>query len=267
MDNRPVGFFDSGFGGLTAVREFRRLFPRENIVFFGDNGRAPYGEKDSSTLRTYASQILHFLTDSGVKAVLAACGTCSLVAGDLIRECGLPACDVVSPSVTELASRDDPAPLAIIATSASIRSGGFERALRHAGITREILSIPCPVFVPLIEAGLAPSDQRVKEAVERYLAPVREAGATDLLLGCTHYGIIEEAIQEYLGEDVRIESASSCGARAMAHLLEERALTGGTGESSFFTSGDPDVFRRTGSLILGEDTGPVCTIPIGEEKP
>ena len=267
MDNRPVGFFDSGFGGLTALSAFREILPEEDILFFGDSGRAPYGAKTTEELRTCAANILHFFRDTGVKAVFAACGTCSLLAGDLIADCGVLSCNVVTPSVEWLAAQDGTLPLGIIATAASIRSGGFERALRAAGVTREIISVPCPDFVTLIEAGVPASDPRVYEAVERYLTPVRDAGASTLLLGCTHYGIIEPAIRDFLGGDVTILSASACGANALAKALRETGLTGGSGKESFFTSGNAEEFRRTGSMILGRDLGPVRAIPEWEDAP
>ena len=265
MDNRPVGFFDSGFGGLTALSAFREILPEEDILFFGDSGRAPYGAKTVEEIRTCATNILRFFRNAGVKAVFAACGTCSLLAGDLIADCGVLSCNVVAPSVEWLAAQEDTLPLGIIATAASIRSGGFERALRAAGVSREILSIPCPDFVTLIEAGIPASDPRVREAVERYLTPIRDAGASSLLLGCTHYGIIESAIRDFLGGDVTILSASACGAYALAKALRKTGMTGGSGKESFFTSGNADEFRRTGSMILGRDLGPVHAIPLWED--
>ncbi len=260
MDNRPVGFFDSGFGGLTALSAFRAILPEEDILFFGDSGRAPYGPKSAEEIRICASNILHFFLKAGVKAVFAACGTCSLLAGDLIADCGVLSCNVVSPSVEWLAAQDDILPLGIIATAASTRSGGFEKALRKAGVSRDIISVSCPDFVTLIEAGIPASDPSITEAVERYLSPIRDAGASTLLLGCTHYGIIEPAIRDFMGKDITILSASACGANALAKSLRENRLTGGAGKESFFTSGNAEEFRRTGSMILGHDLGPVQAI-------
>ena len=261
MDNRPVGFFDSGFGGLTALAAFRRILPEENILFFGDSGRAPYGPKSTDEIRICAGNILRFFRARGVKAVFAACGTCSALAPDLIDGCGVVSGNVLVPSAARLAELQDDHPLGVIATEASVRSGGFERALRKAGVRREIISVACPDFVTLIEAGVPYSDPRVRDAVERYLAPIREAGATALLLGCTHYGIIEPTIRDYLGKDVAVFSASECGAAALAETLKTNGLTGGCGEETFFTSGNAEDFRRTGSLILGREIGNVTSMP------
>ena len=265
MDNRPVGIFDSGFGGLSALAEFRKKLPEENILYFGDNGRVPYGSKSREELRGCARNNISFLVRSGAKAVLAACGTCSLIAGDIIAGNAVPGFDVLSPSVDLLRSRDEDGPLGIIATQASIDSHGFETALRKAGVRREIISVPCPDFVTLIEAGIPYSDERVKKAVAGYLAPIRAAGATALLLGCTHYGIIEPALREYLGGGVEIVSASACGADTLARQLTGSGATGGSGEVRFFTSGDPEIFRKTASVILGYDIGDVVCIPEWED--
>ncbi len=265
MDNRPVGIFDSGFGGLSALAEFRKKLPEENILYFGDNGRVPYGSKSREELRNCARNNISFLVRSGAKAVLAACGTCSLIAGDIIAGNTVPGFDVLSPSVDLIHSLDENGPLGIIATQASIDSRGFETALRKAGVRREIISVPCPDFVTLIEAGIPYSDERVKKAVAEYLAPIRAAGATALLLGCTHYGIIEPALREYLGGGVEIISASSCGADALARQLTGSGATGGSGAVRFFTSGDPDGFKKTASVILGYDIGDVVCIPEWED--
>ena len=266
MDNRPVGIFDSGFGGLSALAEFRRLMPEENIIFFGDSGRVPYGSKPVDELRACAANNIRFLIHSGAKAILAACGTCSLTAGEIISASSVPACNVLSPSVDLIRSMDDDGPLGVIATQASIDSRGYENALRAAGIEREIISVPCPDFVTLIEAGIPYSDERVKNAVAKYLAPIKAAGATALLLGCTHYGIIEPSLREYLGEQVRIISASACGADALAKQLTLSGMTGGCGEVRFFTSGNAEAFRKAASIILGYDTGEVVSIPEWENE-
>lgn len=261
MDSRPVGIFDSGFGGLTALMEFRRLMPNENILFFGDNGRAPYGAKTREGIKEGTKNIVDFLVNSGCKAVLAACGTISLNAGDVVASAAVPSCNVLTPSVKYIASLNDDAPFGIIATAASVKSKGYETELTKAGVTREIISVPCPDFVTLIEAGVPWTDGRVKAAVEEYLRPIKEAGATALLLGCTHYGIIEPAIREYMGEKTEIISASACGARYLADTVKEKGIEGGNGQSRLVTSGDPAEFRKTASIILGYDTGDVESIP------
>ena len=246
-----VGIFDSGFGGLTSVMEFRRLMPEENIIFFGDNARAPYGARSREEIRAFTAEILELFRALGAKAVLAACGTISLNAGDVIKGCGLPSANVLSPTVELIAASKEETPLGIIATEASVRSRGYELELKRLGVERELVSVPCPDFVTLIEAGVPCQDERVKQAVEKYLLPIKEAGCTSLLLGCTHYGIIEPAIREFLGEGVGIISAAGCGASALAELLKEQGLAGGEGITEYRTSGNIEEFRRIASKILG----------------
>ena len=266
MDNRPVGIFDSGFGGLSALAEFRKLMPDEDIVFFGDNGRVPYGSKSRAELMDCARSNILFLSRQGAKAILAACGTCSLVVGDVLSASTVKCCDVLSPSVELIKSLDEDGPLGIIATQASIDSRGYEKALRKAGIKREIISVPCPDFVTLIEAGIPYTDKRVKDAVAKYLAPIKSSGATALLLGCTHYGIIEPSLREFLGEGIEIVSASACGANALAQTIDASGMTGGSGTVKFYTSGNAEMFRDTASVILGFDTGDVVSIPTWENE-
>lgn len=255
MDNRPVGIFDSGFGGLTAVSEFKRLMPEENIIFFGDNARAPYGAKTPEEIKKCTAELIEYLVKSGVKAVLAACGTISLNAGEVVENAAVPSCNVLTPSVEYIASKNDEAPIGIIATAASISSGAYERELRKAGVKREIISVACPDFVTLIESGVPYTDERVKKAVEKYLEPIKKAGASLLLLGCTHYGIIEPAISAYLGGKTEIVSASSCGAKALAELLKSENICGGEGKTVYHTSSDQEEFRKIASAVLGYDIG------------
>ena len=196
MDNRPIGIFDSGFGGLTALTALRRLMPDENIIFFADSARAPYGARSAEDLRVIARQNLEFVASFGVKAIIAACGTVSANAPDVIADFDIPSVGVLEESVRTMSVFPGEAPLGIIATAASIRSGMFERRLRALCPGREIITAACPDFVTLIESGhFSPDDPVVRTAVENYLRAMKEAGVRELLLGCTHYGLISEAIK------------------------------------------------------------------------
>lgn len=250
MDQRPIGVFDSGLGGLTALTELRRLMPEENIVYFGDTGRLPYGEKTVPQLRCMARQDLHLIASHGVKAILVACGTLSSNTPDLLDGFSVPSFGVLRPSVETMARTPGDGPLGILATAATIRSGAFERSLRDACPGREIIPVPCPELVPLIETGhTAPSDPLLLAAAERYTAPLR--GASAVLLGCTHYGIVEEALRVFLDPATELVSASACGAAAVRRYLEEQELRGGEGEERYLVSGDPERFAELASLLLG----------------
>ena len=175
---------------------------------------------------------------------------------------------MLTPGVNAISRVSGQAPLGVIATEASIRSGVFEQALRRACPGREILAVACPSFVPLIESGHCdPGDPLLRWAVEHDLASLRQAGAAAVLLGCTHYGIISRAIEDYLGADVRLYSAADCGAQALRDYLTQEDLLGSRGGERFFTSGSGAEFSRAASLFLGRPLqGPVTEIPVMEEE-
>ena len=248
MDNRPVGIFDSGFGGLTALKALREMMPDENIIYFGDNGRAPYGGRSAEQLKAMARQDIAFVSGLGVKAMIVACGTLSSAAADVLEECSLPLSGVLNASVNVLRQLGGSSPLGIIATEASIKSGAFKAALHAAFPEREIIDLACPEFVPLIESGhISADDPLLTAAVERALAPLkaRQPG--------THYGIVGDAISAYLGRDVRLVSASECAASEMRDRLVSSGMTGGEGRTQYLTSGSAEDFSKVASVILGMD--------------
>ena len=178
MDNRPVGVLDSGLGGLTGMKALRELLPEENVVYFADSGRLPYGEKTAAQVRRMAVQNLDLMKRQGVKAILVACGTLSSNVPELLARWPVPAVGVLKSSVAAMAKQPGAGPLGIIATEASIRSGAFARSLEETCPGREILPVACPDFVPLIESGHSrPEDPLVRAAVEKYLVPLRGADA------------------------------------------------------------------------------------------
>ena len=264
MDNRAIGIFDSGFGGLTAMRAVQELLPEENIIYFGDTGRVPYGSKTRDQVRRMAVQDLDLIASFGVKAIIVACGTISSNAPDLVDAYPVPAIGVLKAGVAGMQKVEGCGKLGVIATEASIRSGAFTRALEEACPGREIVAVPCPDFVPLIESGhCSPEDPLVQEAVARYLAPIR--GADGLLLGCTHYGLIHEAIVRYLGERTRVVSASVCAAAKLCQYLIENGLTGGEGRERLYTSGSAAEFEAAASAFLGHGLArPAETLPVME---
>ena len=260
MDRRPIGIYDSGIGGLTGLKALRRLLPGEDFVFFGDSGRMPYGPRPKEELCRIAKQDMDFLAQFDVKAILAACGTISSAARPVLADYPIPAFGVVDPALDAMTAVPGDRPLCIIATAASIHSGEFTEALaKRCRYGREIVGVPCPEFAPMIEAGhIRRSDPVVMDAVARALEPIRGRDFGALLLGCTHYGIIEDAIRDYLGADVPLLSASECAVKALCdHLigagLTNDRQTGGT--ARFFESGDPGHFEAFAEPYL--EHGPV----------
>ena len=262
MDNRPIGIFDSGLGGLTGLMALRALLPEEDLIYFGDTGRMPYGGRPTGQLRRMAAQNLAFMAGLGVKAVFVACGTFSSTASDLLESFPTPSFGVLRAGADALARVPGDGPLAVLATKASIDSGAFTRALRERCPGREILPVACPRFVPLIESGHSGrEDPLVRAAVAKYLAPLR--GADAVLLGCTHYGIVEGALRRFLPEETLLVSASACGAAAIRDLLDREGLRGGSGEEKYLVSGDPEAFQEAASLLLGRSiAGLVRSVPV-----
>lgn len=255
MDNRPIGVFDSGLGGLTAVKELELVLPGESIVYFGDTGRVPYGSRSRETVRRYARQDMHFLMRHDVKAVLAACGTVSSTAADIGRALPVPYFDVVAPTARAAAKAARNKKVGVIGTNASISSGAYTKALLEADPSLEVYSQPCPLFVPLVESGFVePGDQIAYLVAERYLSPLREAGVSALILGCTHYPIIRETIQMCMGADVVLIDSGKEAALSLAEFLEEHGLLcepGQERQAQYYVTDAPENFGAVAELFLG----------------
>lgn len=257
-DNRPIGVFDSGLGGLTAVKELQRLLPCESIVYFGDSGRVPYGGRDDRTLRRFGLQNARLLLKKDVKLIVVACGTVSSLIDDDMR--GQIPCwmeDVVVPAAEEAAAATRTKRIGVIGTEAAIRSGSYVRRLTAALPDAEVLAAACPKLVPLIEAGKTdPGDPETNEVLAEYLEPLR--GVDTLILGCTHYPLLTPGIASFLGRGVTLIDAGAAAARKAAKRLRETSGLSGkntAGESEFYVSGDLELFARIGSRFLGREIG------------
>ena len=253
MKNDPIGVFDSGLGGLTAVRALLQMLPDENIIYFGDTGRMPYGGRPREQIRRIARQNIAFVENCGVKAILAACGTISSNAGDILRENPTRIVGVLSPGAAELAQTGCKR-LCVIATQTSIASGAFEREIRSLAPDAELLSIACPDFVPMIEAGhIGENDPVVRETVARTLRPAKDFGAQAMLLGCTHYGIIAQAIGAFLPETELIGAADAAAREMRRYLTENGLLSGEKTGDTYYTSGPAADFAALAPVMLGQD--------------
>ena len=266
MDNRPIGVFDSGFGGLTAVEALRALRPGENIIYFGDSGRAPYGSRSVEELRVMARQNLDFLKSFDVKLILAACGTVSGSVLDEFTDEGVPVLGVIRPGAQKAASITESGRIGVIATEASIRSGAYQREIRLIRGGVYIYDVGCPKLVPLIEQGrFAPEDRDVDMALREYLAEMREAGADTLLLGCTHYPLMGAAISRFMGAGTKLVSAADEAALHLAMMLGEEGLATSReerGSVAYYTSGDAVEFSRIAELLLDAPLeSPVMHVP------
>ena len=270
MDQRPIGVFDSGVGGLTTVRELKRLLPGEDIVYFGDTGRVPYGSRSRETIIKYARQDVAFLRTFDLKAIVIACGTVSTTALDLLREeTPIPVLGVVEPAARAAAQATRSGVIGLIGTQATIRSGAYERYIAAANPAARVMAKACPLFVPLVENGrVNPGDIVIETVVEEYLSPLKEAGVDTLVLGCTHYPLLERVIGAFMGPDVTLINAGAEGAReACRALTASDALASRTaGESRYFVSDSTADFSRLATIFLQEDvTGQVKQVEIGAQ--
>lgn len=268
MDNRPIGVFDSGMGGLTAVRELVSLMPDEEIIYFGDTGRVPYGTRSRETILRYARQDVAFLRTFNIKAVVIACGTVSSAClSELAQEQDIPIFGVVGPTALRAARVTRNNRIGLIATAATVRAGAYERVMHHANPMAEIRSLACPLFVPLVENGRTqPGDIVIETVVREYLTPMKEAGVDTLVLGCTHYPLLAEVIGTFMGPDVTLIDSGAQVARHVAECLKssaQEAETGRQGSCRWYVSDAEEGFEELASRFLGRQvTEPVHQISI-----
>lgn len=249
-DNRAIGVFDSGLGGLTAVRRLYETMPNEKIIYFGDTGRVPYGTRGRSTIIKYTRQDIHFLLQYDLKAIVVACNTASSAALNTVRgEFALPIFGTVEPSCEKAARVTRNGRIGIIGTAATVKSGVFDRCLQRENPAFQVTAQACPLFVSLVENGRIHRGDIVIETVAReYLQPVRDAGVDTLILGCTHYPLLYDVIADYMGDGVTLVDS---GAEAV-NAVRKAVTPAGTGqaEARYFVSDDPEGFTRLAELFL-----------------
>jgi len=261
VDDRPIGVFDSGFGGLTVARALIDLLPTEDVVYFGDTGRYPYGPRPLDEVREFAREITRVLVERfDVKMVVAACNTAAAAALELLQyEFDVPVVGVINPGVRASLAVTSNGRVGVIGTVGTISSGAYQRAVRAHRSTVALTCAACPGFVEFVERGETESDQ-VRVLAERLLAPVKEAGVDTLLLGCTHYPFLARVIGEVMGRDVVLVSSADETAFEVRSLLAETGSIcrrGGKGSHRFLSSGDPGWFRHLGARLLGPEVAEV----------
>ena len=252
MDNRKIGVFDSGLGGLTVVREMQKLMPEESVVYFGDIARLPYGSKSKETITEFSHQIMRFLLKHDVKAVIIACGTASANAlEDLQQAYDLPITGVVEPGAREASRTTKNGRIGITGTEATIRSGAYDRLLKELDPKAQVFSKACPLFVPLVEEGWF-KDDITRSVVKRYLAELKEQQVDTLVLGCTHYPLLKRLIGEEIGEEVILVNPSSSVVKEMKEYLQQNQMQSGAkqGEYEFYVSDSTEKFRQFGQQVL-----------------
>ena len=268
----PIGVFDSGLGGLTAVRELRRILPGEDIVYFGDTGRVPYGTRGVDVIVRYAKQDIAFLLEQNVKYVMAACGTVSSTLSEAYtRTLPVPYTGVVQSAAAAAVRATRTGLIGVIGTPATVKSGSYNAAIAALMPGARIVATACPLFVPLVEAGYVDHSEESRQQVTKlviaqYLTEVREAGVDTLILGCTHYPLLKTMIGEFMGQSVTLVDPAKTAAHHLEQMLSERGLRAAQeheGQAHFYVSDVPDSFVQTADLFLGEyKGGPVDQIAI-----
>ena len=259
MDTRPIGIFDSGLGGLTAVRALIQAAPWESFVYLGDTKNAPYGDRSREELVKLSRQNVRFLRRQGVKALLVACNTSTANSMDAIREENpdLPVIGVIEPAAAAAVSVTETGRIGVLATAATVRSGAYEAAIRQIAPEAAVTAVACPKLVPLVESGHTdPADPALAAAAEEYAAPLREAGADAVVLGCTHYPIVRRAIRAALGPHVAlVDSGAACVGVLLKALERRNALSDreGAGRRQFYCTAGRERFAAGGSAFLGMD--------------
>ncbi|HRC86739.1 MAG TPA: glutamate racemase [Thermoanaerobaculia bacterium] len=252
MSRQPIGVFDSGVGGLTVVAALEHHLPDEAILYLGDTARLPYGTKSPTTVRRYTERNVEFLVQRGVKAVVVACNTASALALEDLH-LPLPTWGVIEPGA-RVAAAVSKRRVGVIATESTVASNAYPQALARIRPELEVISQPCPLFVPLVEEGWH-ADPVAEEVARRYLAPLLAAGIDTLVLGCTHYPLLAPVIRKVVGPGVALVDSAESVARTVAAALEHAGLArrDGRPEHHFCVTDAAERFGRIAHLILGDE--------------
>lgn len=266
MNNKYIGVFDSGLGGLTTVKQIMKELPKENIIFFGDTGRVPYGTRSRDTILKYARGDIRFLNTFDVKLIVIACGTASSAALPMIKnEFKVPIVGVIDAAVYAAVRKTKNKKIGVIGTPATIRSGEYEKQIKAYDSDMEVYSKACPMFVPLVENGYFDSEV-TKIIVAEYLEGIKNEGVDTLILGCTHYPLLSKVIGEYMGDKVElINSGAEVAKYLKKKFTRENMLCDETLEEQYryYVSDDIRSFEKLGGIFLEREiNGQVSKIDI-----
>ncbi|MEA3306137.1 MAG: glutamate racemase [Candidatus Omnitrophota bacterium] len=263
--NRAIGVFDSGIGGLTVLREIKGILPREDIIYFGDTARVPYGTKSKATVTKFAIQVADFLVDLKVKVIVVACNTASSFGlHALKRRYNIPVIGVIKAGARRAVSATKNMRIGVIGTKATVSSGVYEKAIKRLNSGVNIISVSCPLFVPLVEENWLKGDV-TRKAAERYLNPFKKKNIDTLILGCTHYPLLRPIIRETLGNDVRLIDSAKATAEEVKKVLHDKEIykkKTNKAEYSFYVSDEPKPFKNIGGKFLGSSINSVKKVEI-----
>ncbi len=262
---QAIGVFDSGVGGLTVVREIMRQLPNENVIYFGDTARVPYGSKSKQTVLKYSKQIVRFLRTKNVKAIVFACNTASALALEEMREeIDIPVIGVVRPGAKMAATMSKTKSVGIIGTEGTIKSGIYTEYIRRLDPTITVVGKACPLFVPLVEEGLL-EDRITDDMVDRYLSELKPYNVDALVLGCTHYPLLMNPIKRYMGEGVTLVNPAYETAKGLKEILSEKGMLNDKEHNSiyeFYVSDGVDKFKAFADDVLPVNVDEVNVVDI-----
>ncbi len=254
MKRKAIGVFDSGLGGLTAVKELKKILPNENVIYFGDTSRVPYGTRSCDTIMRYAAQDLNFLSSFDIKIALVACGTVSAVALSELRDkYPFEVIGVIESTVDAAIKGTRNGKIGIIGTNATIKSNAYANLINKMAPDMKTISVPCPLFVPLVENGhIRENDPITREAVKHYLSIIKDFGADTVILGCTHYPIISRAIGEFVGQETLLVNSGREAAKHIRDILAEKSLLSDTknGINRYFVSDSVEDFKNYAGIFM-----------------
>ena len=263
MNNSPIGIFDSGIGGLTVVKEIEKRLPHEDIIYFGDTARVPYGSKSDEIIHEFSLQNSLFLLKYNVKMIVVACNTASAAALDHLKNVfKVPIIGVIEPGVVSALGKSKTKRIGVIGTYRTISKNAYGILLKKKEPESEIISAACPLFVPLAEEGIIDEDF-VGLIIKRYLSGIVEKQVDLIILGCTHYPILKNPIREFVGGDIELIDSAEETAKSVETILSvngianDRALKGKT---EFFVSDIPHHFREMGTRFLGREIEDVSLV-------
>ena len=252
MSDQNIGVFDSGLGGLTAVRELMQILPGENIVYFGDTARVPYGTRSRDTICQFAAQDLRFLLEQNPKAILVACGTVSSVALPTLRRMTeIPVIGVVDPTAAAACRATKNGKIGILGTSATVKSGSYQSAIAAIDSNISVVAQSCPLFVPLVENGYL-NGPITELAAREYVQPLQDAGVDTVILGCTHYPLLKPVLSQLFGDGVALIDSGREAALELARVLEEKQLLsqGDGGTRRYYVSDEVSNFSHIAGMFL-----------------
>jgi len=264
--SKPIGVFDSGIGGLTVVHALLHRLPQENIVYFGDTARVPYGPKSAHVVREYAEEDAEFLLSKNVKMIVVACNTVSAVALDVVQKrAKVPVVGVIIPGAKAAVAASKKKRIGVIGTIGTISSNAYANAIRQIDETASVFSRPCPLFVPLVEEGWI--DHKATEMIAKeYLFPFSQEKIDTLVLGCTHYPLLKNVISNALKSTAVLIDSGEATALEVEAALDEHRLKNLSKEQpnlQFFVSDIPAKFTEIGERFLGAKMGVVKKVGVG----